>query len=514
MRTSVYAFLLITCLLLTPYAVYAGTDDSGLQVFTIDFSKQLGESADVAQEDTLFSPYCYNMFSSGNGMTTLSEPEGYGTEWSGPATDIATIDAFGYNFIRTFPATGTSVYSSEVYLHYNPTYSAPTSGRSLLIKDVLNRGNSEMVAVTTMDKGYLFVGSKFLRVTGSVGSPTTVEVALPSIGQTMAVWNNRVFFAYGYTIFYSAPQNFEDFSNTATTGGTTNIYECDVIIKLIGTKYGLYIFTDSGIFLQSGTGSKNSWNIEKISNLILSNRANATIYNDIIYFSTYSYDGNKVYVISGATVQEFLKTSPDTMTSISGLQICDAGNFLCFFNSTVGGTTWLYNVASKSFARNSEFNYGGSNRYYLKRTSTGYKVYEFPHLIRINNTYSYPIGDYLNPMTPWAYQTNWMTLDGNASARKEIDRVEFDYQGGTVAVGLYYAYGNGSSSGSAITLVAPVNTRLSTYTWNAPIGKQQSNRFYLYFLSSGTQTMTTNYILKQARIYYRNIGNYKTNSLR
>jgi uncharacterized Fe-S cluster protein YjdI len=513
MRTSVYTFLLTTCLLLTPYAVLAGTDDSGLQVFTVDFSKQLGESADIAQEDTLFSPYCYNMFSSGNGLTTF--PEGYGSnyEWTGTAGDIADYPDSYFGAILKVDNTT----AADIYLMFNPTFASGTATKIFLYNAARTSENFNMDVFSGGDTTYITVGNGMLSYFAS--TLATTSVSLPTSTITDAeIFQNRLFLVNGKLLYYSTAQNYENFTVGPTTGGVINVFESGGIRKIISTKYGLYIFAVRGIFLLSGQ-DKNSWRIEKISNLQIANLKSATVYQDIIYFTAISNELNNgsLWVLNGIDIQP-LSDIPGlffpNFTFNHRLQIFSNGNFLALATKTVNGTSLIFDLNKKTWIRNSDFNVLGSTRFYIKKTSSGHKIYEFPQAQKFLNYYSNPKAAYLNPMQPWAYQTSWMTLDGNASNRKEIDRVEFDYQGGTVAVSLYYAYGNGSSSGATTTLTAPTNTRLSTYVWNAPIGRQQSNRFYLYFLSSGTQTMTTNYILKQARIYYRNIGNYKTNSLR
>jgi len=514
MRTSVYTFLLLTALLLTPCAVYAGTDDSGLQVFTVDFSKQLGESADVAQEDTLLSPYCYNMFSSGNGLVSFPEDEGATSQnWSGNAFDCSTIGV--YNFVRLINGS-----AADLVLHIYPGY--PSSGGSaddkqiILATGLTTVYGSDLFAYSGGDTASVFVGNKIINVSGSPSAPTTSETALPGglSFRSATIWQNRLFLATENYLYYSAAQNYSDFSNTATTGGTTRIFSTITIQKIIGTKYGLYIFCNDGIYIQTGIG-KNGWIIEKISNKTLASIQCISQYEDQIFFlESTTKRCAKLWSVSGTNIQQ-IATLPQEISSDNSLKIISGGDFIVFSTPTVNGTSFLYNTKTQTFSRSSNYNGLGNTYFYIKKISdTKYQLYYLPRLKKFNLYNSGPKGGALTPMSPWAYQTSWLTLDGNSGNRKEIDRIEFDYQGGTTAVYLYYAYGNGSSAYSSTTLTAPVNTRLSTYTWNAPIGKQQSNRFYLYFLSSGAQTMATNYILKQARIYYRNIGNYKTNSLR
>jgi len=520
MRTSVYTFLLITCLLLTPYAVLAGTDDSGLQVFTIDFSKQLGESADVAQEDTLFSPYCYNMFSSGNGMCALPEPIGSGYTWvtgSNLSADcgdsklglVVRQDAFPY---------------AKIYLIKSADFEPPIGSSFLMDENSYTSANSDLFCYQYGSTDAVFIGNKIIAI-DSLGTSTSSVILKTATGKldlsaypcrSAAIWQNRLFLAYQSYLFYSAAQDFENFANTATAGGTTLLYDSPQIYKLVSTRYGLYIFTDKGIYIQTGNGSKNSWSIEKISDVVLYNRKCVATFNDVIYFAGTRYNGSIIYSVSGVNVLPFIKI-PHEISAYplsSDMTFLQGGEYLLCSSSYTGGTGYIIDIARKTMYRSGEYNGLGSKNHFLKKTSTGFKIYRLPTLVRFNNEYSGYGLNYIKTLYPWEYRTNWLTLDGNASTRKEIDRIEIDYQGGTTTVQLNYAYGNGSTSVVGALLTAPTNTRLSTYVWNAPIGRTQSNRFYLDFLSYGTQTMTTNYILKQARIYYRNIGNYKTNSLR
>jgi len=518
MRTSIYTFLLLTALLLTPCEVWAGTDDSGLQVFTVDFSKQLGEAADVAQEDTLLSPYCYNMFSSGNGMTTLPEPIGSGYTWTTGSNSSA--DCGDSNLGLVVRQDGWPY--AKIYLIKSPDFEPPIGTSFLMDENSYTSANSDLFCYQYGSTDAVFVGNKIIAIGYSSTAPVILKTATGRLDlstcwcRSAAIWQNRLFLAHQSYIFYSAAQDFENFSNTATAGGTTLLYDSAQIYKLVGTRYGLYIFTNKGIYIQTGTGAKNSWSIEKISDVVLYNRKCVATFNDVIYFAGQRLHGSVIYSISGVSVSPFIEL-PNELSAYqlsSDMTFIQGGKYLLLSSSYTGGTGYIVDVARKTMYRSGEYNGLGSRWHFLKKTATGYKIYRLPTLVRFNNEYSGYGLNYIKSLYPWEYRTNWLTLDGNSGNRKEIDRIEFDYQGGTTSVYLYYAYGNGSSAYATTTLTAPVNTRLSTYTWNAPIGKQQSNRFYLYFLSNGTQTMTTNYILKQARIYYRNIGNYKTNSLR
>jgi hypothetical protein len=511
MRTSVYTFLLLTALLLTPCAVLAGTDDSGLQVFTVDFSKQLGESADVAQEDTLFSPYCYNMFSSGNGFSSCKDSLGSGKDWTGYGSDIIDLpsdEAGTYAIVRI----NSNITTTEVYLH---TFPASNSGtRTTLINTAYTAPFYEMNAFYGGTLTYLTYGPPSLLTID--GSLTTGSVSLPVAPSHSEVWQNRLFISTSNYLYYSTAQDYTDFTVGPTTGGVIRVWESDSINKLVATQYGLYIFTDNGIFLLSGQ-NKNAWSLEKISILTTSNYRNVTKYKDTIYFLDSSLYRKTLWAMQGVGLNK-ISEFPYALTgfdSITWIKVFDDGEKIVLAQQASSRVGLVFDLKSKSWFRTAEFNIVKSDKYFIKNISyTTYEIYSAPQFRKfLNETNAYR-SDYLTPVYPWAYQTAWLTLDGNASNRKEIDRIEFDYQGGTTSVYLYYAYGNGSSTSANTTLTAPTNTRLSTYVWNAPIGRQQSNRFYLYFLSSGTQTMTTNYILKQARIYYRNIGNYKTNSLR
>jgi len=499
-----YTFFLITTLLLTPYVVCAGTDDTGLQVFTINGGELLGETSDVGQEDTKISQYSYNLFNSGNGLCSLPQPYGSGYEWTGEA--IAITYSQNYTYIDVLGSTDCVIVRTLDPLGSTPQTTLAVGVAAFIDFKVFSFGSFT----------YIFCGNKIIKST--TGTTTTSEVSLPLAAtyNTCDVWQNRLWIATADFLFYTAPQNYDDFSNTATTGGTTRIPSCGTIYKLIGTKYGLYIFGQNGIFLQSGS-SKN-WQIDKISNLRLTDYSMVTSYNDMVIFADYSDINKKIWQLAATEITEICNIPsgyPTLPTAIpfSQLRIIGGGKYIALVHPTATKTSLVYSIDNKSFFETSEFNSVGET-YFIKKSSTKYKIYQLPNFQKFFNDWNDSGGNYLTPLYPWAYKTAWITLDGNASNRKEISRIEFDYQGGTTDVYLYYAYGNGSSSSTYTVLNAPINSRLSTYVWNAPLGSQQSNRIYLYFLSNGAQTMTNNYMLKQIRIYYRNLGNVKTNTLR
>jgi len=496
--------LILGTLLIAPNA-FCGTDDSGLQVYTLNFGEMMGETADVGQEDTKISQYCYNMFQSGNGLCSYPQPKGSGYEWTG--TPIQIFSA-GNTFVKLLNQS--SSVSCEVYLHSNSIFASPTGTRTLITNN--GYSNGDLFNFQGLTRDYLFVGFKMIYSADNWA--TTAEVTLPTAtSNTAALWQNRLWIASGRTMYYSAAQDYENFTNSATAGGTTNILGIGSINKLVGTRYGLFIFTSGGIFLQSG--ASKGWSIEKISDLFLYNSSTITSYNDNIFFQAGITEGRKIFVLSGTTIS-VLAEFPEIVigTFVNSMAVSNSGKLLLLsFGTSATMPNYVYDLEKKSWSRSAECHVLGYGQYFAKKTSTGkYAVYFYNRAESFNLQFD-GIASYVVPLA-WEYKTSWMTLDGNAGNRKEIDRIEFDFLGGTAAVGLYFATGDGSYSGYAGSLVAPTNSRFSSYTWNNPIGKRQSNRFYLDFASVGAQTMTQNYVLKQARIYYRNIGNYKTNTLR
>jgi hypothetical protein len=509
MRTSVYTFLLITYLLLTQYAVLAGTDDSGLQVFTVDFSKQLGETNLAASEDTKISDYCYNLYNSGNGLTNF-----------GVYTSSA-IPFYGIRYKRFY--RGGTVNGHPYVCEQNNgsgTYEINFfngDSSSTWETMIASSGSNNVFGFRQLGYYYFVNADNFIRFTAST---STVSTLTGKPWQTYGglgfnIWKNRLWvigynaYLYPTALYYSSASDMTDFTASATAGGVISLPNGTATITgIYSTLYGLYITTTSdGIYLLSGGDKPSSWILEKISTQSVSNW-NGFVYENKFYFLNETNGSFKysIFVVNGVNIEKICEL-PYNRFSFSTLnKSIFSGNFIIIPNPySVSG--YVYDIKNQSGFETSDINGVISENYIIKsETLYNYRI-----------RYSPIFNDFSNMQTsiyPWAYKTSWLTLDGNASNRKEIDRIEFDYQGGTTNVYLYYAYGNGSSAYAATTLTAPINTRLSTYVWNAPIGRQQSNRFYLYFLSSGAQTMTTNYILKQARIYYRNIGNYKTNSLR
>jgi hypothetical protein len=509
MRSSVYTFLLITCLLLTPCAfLHAGTDDSGLQVFTIDFSKQFGESDMAANEDTTLSPYCYNLYKSANGFTN------FGIDTTSPAPSYGTRYKSFYSggVVNGHPYVCEQNNGSGTYEinFYNGDSSSTWETM------IASTGSTNVFGFRQLGYYYFVNADNFIRFTAST---STVLALTGKPWQTYGglgfnIWKNRLW-VIGYNaylhptaLYYSSASDMTDFTASATAGGVISLPNGTATITgIYSTLYGLYITTiNDGIYLLTGGDKPSSWTLEKISEQTIYDR-NGFVYKGQFYFVCQP----------GFFKQAIFSTNGTAITKICELPFLQFSSFNAFektiFNdnyivipSSYGSSGYVYDIKNQGGFETSSINGILSENYIIKSASA------YNYLIRFSPSFEYFTN--ITSQYPWAYQTSWLTLDGNASNRKEIDRIEFDYQGGTTNVYLYYAYGNGSSTYAARTLTAPINTRLSTYVWNAPIGRQQSNRFYLYFLSSGAQTMTTNYILKQARIYYRNIGNYKTNSLR
>ena len=518
MKRILYLGIVLTTLLMASNA-FCGTDDSGLQVFTLNGADMMGETADVGQEDTKISQYSLNMFQSGNSLTVpvrsnsdYSYTQNYGSEtlYYADMTNLQTLN-FSSALITRISTGG---FDANVYLHSSPGSSPVYDVITLLTSTAYTPWVSEIFAYNSGGTECVFLGKKIIALTGTASSPTTTEVVLTSFSlaaqpcTNAAIWSNRLFMAYGNYLIFSAAQDFSNFTNSATAGGTIRLYESSYILKMVSTRYGLYIFTSDGIYLQTGTGSKTTWEISKISNIVSNT---AISYNDVIYFIETS---NRLYVISGTQVATLAEIPPNFPVIYGKMQMgfSAGGKFLIMANPSYSNKSFVFDIDKKSFHRSDEYN-ALSAKYSMKKTATTYQIFPIPYFGKGDTAYN-PFDTSPVVFMPWSYTTAWLTLDGNAGNRKEIDRIEIDYQGGTTAVSLGWAYGNGSYSTASTYLYSPAQARHNTYVWNSPAGKQQSNRFYLKLESYGTQTMTTNYILKQIRIYYRNIGNYKTNALR
>ena len=509
MRTSVYTFLLLTALLLTPYAVLAGADDSGLQVFELLGPKTTGMRPDAIKEDTGIAELLINLLPSPNGFYSITD---FGAASSG-VTDIPRGFLAGYmfsDFGSEFIALQERIPGGTDEIVYYQAGGAVTS-------EVDANASGFPSFFAAFDRGLVYIvnGDGFFSFPPASPSPTTLSKPW-SIAQTACVWKNRLWVAEASAntyLWYSAAQDYDNFTvGSGTGGGVFNISSRSGVKKLCPTNYGLYIMCDNDIYLLSGGDVPSSWRIDKLfSGYTLGYNGCfnyfATVIGNEVWFLTKT---SSLFRISGTQIQ-LVSTIPQYYIGLIALNFsgcCSFKNKYFVLTNPPGNYGMMYDIEQQCWILCNEFSYpfGNTDNFYINSNAgrTKFSLKITPNFADSSAIYGKPV------IYPWQWQSSYFTLDGNDYTQKEIDRIEFEYMGGTASVYIYAVNPSAIVSSYSKTFVPATNNRITTNVWEAPLGRRSTNKISFLFYSADTNTQYINYMIKKIRVYYRNLGSYGT----
>lgn len=539
MKRTIIAFALTFIALCS----YAGTDDSGLQVYTIKGEDMMGTTMAPNTEGLKFGQGMQNMFQTGNGLSTFyTGGSAYGSLSSTNTSKFLDLDScytpqFGNDSFYYSFYTGTSS------VHINLSGSGFSSSKKFKYTDTLFGGLGLASGWSFVrafkdpfntNRNYIFTPK---RIFSDIFLSGTSEITFPFGGDTLLdceYHKNRVFCGAltGY-VYYSSALDLADFTNASGKGGTIKLPS--PIRNLESTQYGLYIFTSSGVYLLSGGEQPSSWKLEEVfpgvSNYVgLNNRSHDSVFerNNVVYFI--SQDSGRdnfcvVYSISGYSHQKIAYVPPTSYPYYAGLNMLGE-NTLMWYNGTdcslLDINTGALSTRTDITSGTNAYNFYCYNTYGM--TGYAYKIYWKQPL-----EYNYNAGDtYITSQPQFWYRTPIINF-GTPGNQKEISRVEVDYifaknfygAGSKCEMYLYYPYVNflwTNVTSPAISendtgVITPYYTKVpyKTFVWNAP-AKVPMKRCYLDFHSYSTNYAYVGYqqsILKEIRIYYRDLGAYK-----
>ncbi len=514
--------------LLTASNAFCGTDDSGLQVFEIDAAKMNGMTADIFSEDTVFGMNCKNLYKSMNGLSTL--------HYQADADIFTWGSTTAVSLLRFIDFTKTRTHILNLF-YKDGSYYVTRAADNVPVISGAEANNSFIFGFTFFNSSfYEYVLTQ--KVCRNVNTLAAVTMPWTTAGQdayTAALWQNRLFVLTGgtgttqkYTLWWSAPGNYTDFTTTATTGGVINIADFPSITKIIGTKYGLYLIALEGIWMVSGGSSPSAWTVQKIADF-----PNEASYGGICEYKDQVFIAcdKGLFLLAGTQLQQ-LSTLPEKI-NISSTSVYQ-DRFVAvtvspdltinptYSYSTGTSEVYLYDTQNKSWSTLSTLGGLFMNNYWVKFTSNnlGFTVYEAPPL-----TYE---GANTKTFLPFNYATNWMTLDGNGANSKKIHRIEIECGGNaqTIEVSMLAERADNTALGNAysyidfvpvipITPVSFKSTRppTNTFVWNV-FQNQPFRKIALNILSLANSTITGHFVIKKIRVYYFNLGNPLKNTLR
>jgi len=383
--------LLIVLMLLIPIVAVAGVDDSGLQTYTIDFSKQTGMRNSVSistqpglndikvnnNTDTFFSDYCLNMQLINDKFINV----GYGYY------DYLSIFPHGYDDFKFFSISNYLI----LYQYLNPgvksvtiknidgtqysdilggSFTKKSDGAYLTISNAVSLKNTSRVYInpykpTSKDNLIFFseengLCSANVLVSGALLiSDKCVYDNFPfySYESCAEEWNGRLFIGTETSsVYFSSTLDYTDFSISGTTGGLINMPDGSNIKCMKSNSIGLFIFTSSGVWLLSGDTQPSSWSLKKINTLITTNSAN---WNKMIVCGDY----NKIFFVANKTLyilEDGVMVTPISILSGDYTDINFYANKIYLFCNSGYANPCYYDIQTTSFyninARNSTNN--------------------------------------------------------------------------------------------------------------------------------------------------------------
>lgn len=555
-----YILFCIIPLLLGLYSIaLCATDDSTLQVYTLTGDKMVGMTPEpVNLIDTQFSDVVVNALNLGMGLQTFT----MGGDEGALSPSFIPMSMSGVGSDKSF-AIG--VYTSgEVCLRcyrpyrFNINFLPYLTGYSPTGAAYLNQpiGVYPCQAASSYVYMQLFNYAKLVRLTLPSGRyvdpalditlidyPTVNSAVMAPVSST--IWQNRLFVvdANGY-LAYSAPANFENFTASATEGGIIKL-QTTKAYSVVATDDMVYCFTDDGIFALYGNTEPSEWTLTKISENKQTLWITATIRttDNSVYFIN---NKRELIKISSGALTRICKVPDELEVSYGATIISDRfigfhtntyGSFdraACLFIYDIVGNTWsmmtgVSGVNATEVACPVNWILGN----FTSSTPTCSAVHIFNSIVsdisKRNDVLTY-------------IKTAWNTLDGSPNTRKHIRRVEFDVlwsprqyyapymeEADKYYTELYYEYGgfNTKSTLSAPYLTFSVTcskiNKTVTNTFTEPTTVSVSTQpsvirtFTVNCSSLGSAVNSLKFTvqgyghitLKQIRVYYEPVGNYK-----
>lgn len=506
MKKFIFALLMLILSLVlfcSPFMLLAGQSDKALQTLVINGPDLLGFGAEENTEDSKFAAECSNLYPSSNGLSTIYN------NYFGPVTGETFFDGKMVNEEIIYNSSS-SILGSKTILYRSGQDMIPSvySGGSFLFAFGFYKSGAYYYAMNS---------SVMFKALYGAAAPTQVT-GLPFYSGTYsassaAIWKNRLWVSSSNSatpnlrnrIFVSSPTDWENFSTgtSATDGFVQDMPDYVNVIKLVSNLTGIYVICSDAIYLISGGDSPETWRTERVAvfNQVGSVRQIITFKNSIIL-----NDGKDFYILEGYTLQK-LCSFPYSDFNLTACAMWADRYFV--MSSTPLVNSVIYDTQTKTYFEFSPILGLVENNYWVKSDLW----FQLPPVFKQNN---------LNQITPFTYKTSWLTLDGNPANFKEIVRIEIDSlldSTASVEIGLGLSTKTGEEYFKKIIpgktyseSIKGTRPPTNTYTWNVGMRKAVRRIYIKWAYNAGTIGATS--FLKQIRIYYRNVGNIKSNEVR
>jgi len=501
--------LCLLLLLVLSAPAISGTDDSGLQVIQFQAKDMLGFATENITEDSVFA---YATTTSNSAVNCHSS-----------STSLNSLSTQTFSLSHTT----SSVQLMDAVLPPNRNFGAiflmkKGTDYFLRVKDGAN--DFELMPHASVSNTYLFASSIYLSgqyiyvcngdevwkyVSGS-GTSTRIN-SLPFDTMTCvsaATWKGRLFVATEYTMYNSAPNDYENWDVTLGAG-ETRFSNYGSIRKLIETQYGLYIFTMTGVFLLSGGDTTATWRIDKVCAVVpevdYSNvAASAFAHKNAVLFS----NRGSIYMIEGMNTSFLAHTPTYGLTTYFQIYKMMMSQDRYLYIAGIASATYkvfVFDIQTKSFYEHDWLDIPYGDNFYGESDGTKVLFSWLPTMSFKDNTTATTFEDF-------TYRTSYTTLDVNNGTHKRISRVEVDMKAATadtIECRLYYQEIAGETYETTNMVGAGY---LKTYVWN--VGLDQPVRKMSLYLSNDGQTPKGITSVKTMRVYYSPLGTIKDSTLR
>ena len=459
--------LIILCSLGLQSICFAGVDDSGLQVFTLEGNKMQGYlTASSQQEDFFSASKCLNVYNDGTALMTM--PFVRDLTWRNSDTtavwtvdtkinisnfidpmlisitggstsklfisDLTTLSSMEVNFAKKSNPAATKSLSSvpgPFKLFTNPKVPSSTYTKNVIIFSA-GQGifDLDYKYITLYNKNYYYDNNLFY----------------DKLPQDAEEWNGRLFVAAENYIYYSTTEDYRDFTVSATGGGVIRMPDSSQIYHITKITNGLVIVTNTGIWLLSGDITPTSWSLIKTINLAIESGTAVTSYSTNVFLAA----NEKLYLISnGITLEELFNFFNDSSTTaypiIKNLSFINNRLWFAGYNG-YNKVRGFYDLASKSIYYCSAFD-AICNEFTAKHFLNEVILYNIKSNGSILNVFPFyyvrGVSDYVNGylLEPCIYITKNLTFNGKQNYKK-IKRIEIDcaFENVTNVVSGSYSY--------------------------------------------------------------------------
>lgn len=513
----------ILIILFTASICYGATDDSTLKIVTIEAKDLWGEPSGFSyfREDCNAASSCINYMFDGSYLVPLNNAAGnavssrptafFFDSYETPTTEffLRVADDGATNAVSII-SNGLVGSDTKEVGGWLTGYNAIGVGQfcGFFCFDDLYGGVVRSWAVTPQGIYFYNGGAYVSSITNPILTYTTTDASYADI------WSGRLFIGGGRYLIYSAATNKSDFTISTTGGGVLTTPDSSRILGLYAHTQGLTVVTDTGLWLLSGSDLPASWSFIKIKPMFpmtahRTSNGKLIIFERISSLNIYMCDGISVSQVGNMAkiFYEYWQTSSIIPTSqlVPVSADIEQDNLMVEFVFIGTGSpeaiyhkyVACYNITNQKISRLNSITMYKRGKYFVFKdnyvTANDYKGKPVAELWQSGNISDTSLTNQQGVVT---YKTS---LDGVASNRKQVQRIEVDHGGFGLYTTAEIEIEGYQTTAKTFNLYYNTSSASRTVSFNAGVP------CYTYYFT----IKSTSLPIRRVRIYYRDIGDNK-----